>query len=172
MSDDEDLDLPVLRFGKGFSRNWNDIDLRRKDDNDEFCKSQSALSDNLHEHNGEQLVEEDEIQQVPSFYSQNREIICEEPEENEIFDEEKTWKQSLLKKRLSRDNNEDYLNDSKYEEEKQAPVKETKDPSSPKIDVISLDSSDTKQQFTSSFGIDTLKEKIGNIYFNILSLLI
>lgn len=162
MSDSEDIELPVLCFSKGFSRNWNDIDLRKKDDNEEFCRSQSALSENLHELNAEHLVEE-EIEQVPSFYSQDRDIVCEEPEEHEVFDEEKTWKKSLLRKRLSRDNYDDYLHDSKDdEEEKHAPLRGTKDPGSPNLDVISIDSSDTKQQFTSSLGLDTLKEKIGN----------
>ena len=161
MSDDEDFNMPVLHFGKGFSRNWNDLDLRKNTEDERFCESQLALSDNLHEQNNEQLVEEDEIGQVPSFYSQDKDIVCEEPEENEVFDEEKTWKHSLLRKRISRDNYEDYFNESKQEEEKQVPVKNQKEETTSYSNLMSVGSNDVKQQLSLSLGLESLKEKIG-----------
>ena len=60
--------------------------------------------------------------------------------------------------------------DSKYEEEKQSPVKSNKEQAISFASLMSIEPQDAKQQLTVSLGLDTLKEKIGRLHNFLINL--
>ena len=86
---DEDH-LPILFASKKVSHNWNDIDLQADIDHKEFLAKHSSVFSESHYMHALDELHEEEMPKIYILSPQENDIVCEEPEENELLDEEKS----------------------------------------------------------------------------------